>query len=238
MVTKGDPGQIPPREKKVPSLETGHAIALMALILSLGATVTNAWFFVAGSDVRFLPPTEAMFYREGEPPGGVLKVAIPVRLVNRAISNFGDTVIGHDLQFEFSDGSAIDFPRPESTVIAILSNIPPPSNSCALPAKCFSIDKVQFLETPATFLDLAGSSSTENYLSFTLIQRSCIDSNSTCKFYDFNRSVTALSAVEAFTLTVHLEDDGKKRVRCKLSGVNTAYLRRTGILTLDRLSCD
>lgn len=218
------------------ALDVGVATSL-ALLLSIGAAGVNAWFFVSGSDVQVLAPDRLLFYRDGAATSGVLKVAVPIRLVNRAVANFGDTVIRYQLTASTRSGRHIDFGEPESTVVVVLSDQAPGAGSCDLPARCFAIGAVQFMETPVALLDVPGSSSRETYVVFTLVEPGCAPASPACQFFDYARSAKALPQLRDVTVSVQLAADGTKRLKCRFAAPDAGYLIRNGLLTVRGLAC-
>lgn len=224
-------------EARVTRLDATGLIALAALLLSLGAAGVNAWFFLMGSDIKLLPPNDLLLYRDGPVDRGVLKFAVPVRVVNKAISNFGDTIISYRLSLTLKDGQTLRFSGPENAVVAVLGGTIAGAPACDLPAKCFSLGAFQLIESPVQLMDVPGSSSRETYVAFSLVQADCRARENECRFYDFGRSVRNWGQIQSWTLTIETADDGSKALTCDPPRVPTPYLSKTGVITLNAPAC-
>lgn len=198
-------------------------LTLSAFLLSLVIAVINAYYAVRGSEMVVRPLEQVLLYRDGEGDNSVAVLSLSVQLINTASSEYGDVLLSAELLL---DGGQARYPLQGEVEPVFTAQTPP----CELGARCLTLPNLLLIERGNDIFDVPGGTARSLDLSFAVSPAECKGPASACQRYrGFADFVAKLGRRPAeVALEIRFNGDGKRILRCRISGIDPGYLRKVG----------
>ena len=220
---------LPERPRGGPYWLPRPSLALSAFIMSLAVTLISAYYALQGPEVLVRPPQQILLYRDGEGQQSILGFDVRLDMINSA-TDYGDVMLDAALS-PADSGASFRF---QNVMRPVFTGAAAVSDECELGSRCISHPGLKLIEQPDVLVDVAGGAARAMHLSFPAAQWNCEGAKAACaRFATFNQAAAAIGARPLdVRITLKLNGDGIRQIRCRGGKVDISYLKGVGWMTL------